>query len=250
MKREENPGGSQLMTMAIMAAVAYFGYQYLVSSGLWAQWFGGAASASALPTAAQIQAGLSSGQFVSAGTDAAGNVIVHLISTGAYYAVNPVSGAVAQASGPGQLAIGAPTTVVTTPPVTQPAATTTTTSAIATQLQAMGNQFMANMQAAGTPVAGLNVDQWLFYYDQIRGTSLFGTAQYSEVIQAAGVPSSSTIIPLATFLTALGSVGLSGIVAVPNQGPITAPLPTSQNFNRGYGGYPGGRREIRKGYLN
>jgi hypothetical protein len=232
--------------------VAYFGYQYLVSSGLWSQWFGGAAATPGGLTAQQIAAGIQNGQFVQAGTDAAGNIIVHQLSTGAYYAVNPTTGAVAAASGPGSGGtVGTQPTA--TVPITQPnpVALPPATSTLATQLQTMANQYMANMQAAGTPVAGLNIDQWLFYYDQIRGASLFGTAQGESLIQAAGVTDAtrSTIIPLATFMAALGSVGLSGIVRVPNQGPITVPLPTSQSFNRGYGGYPG-RREMRKGYLN
>jgi len=248
MKREENPGGgNQIITLLIVAGGAYLAYNYLVSSGMWAQWFGGAAATgTGGGLAQQIAAGLQSGAFVQAGKDAAGNIIVHQVSTGAYYAVNPTTGAVAQASGPGQLAVGAPTTVVTTPPVTQQPPPVQVSSATATQLQQMGNQFIANMQAAGTPVAGLNVDQWMFYYDQIKGTTLFGTAQGLAVIQAAGVPS-STIIPLSTFLSALGSAGLSGIVSVPNQGPIRAPIPTTQSFRGGYGGYGNSGR---KGYLN
>jgi len=249
MKRQENPsGGGEIITLLIVAGGAYLAYNYLQSSGLWAEWFGGAATSAGGTIAQQIAAGLQSGAFVRAGTDAQGNIIVHQVSTGAYYAVNPTTGAVSQTSGPGGGGtVG--TQPTTTVPVTNPNTTPPATSALQTQLQAAGNQFMANMQAAGTPVSGLNVDQWMFYYNQIKGTSLSG-AQALSIIQAAGVPSSGTIIPLSTFMSALGGVGLSGIVAVPNLGPITAPLPTSQNFNRGYGGYPGGRREMRKGYLN
>lgn len=246
MKREENPGGSNIVSLVVIGAVAYFGYQYLVSSGLWAQWFGGAAPAAG-GLMQQIAAGLQNGQFVRAGTDAQGNIIVHQIATGAYYAVNPTTGAVSQASGPGSGGtVG--TQPVTTVPTTNPNTTTQPpVNALATQLQAMGNQFMAN-----TGAQGLNIDQWVFYYQQIKGTTLSGT-QVNSLISALGLSDatrSTTMIPLATFINALGGVGLSGIVTVPNQGPIAAPLPTSQNFNRGYGGYPGGRREMRKGYLN
>lgn len=40
---KENPSGSmgEIIKYAVLAAVAYYGYQYLVSSGMWAQWFGG-----------------------------------------------------------------------------------------------------------------------------------------------------------------------------------------------------------------
>jgi hypothetical protein len=82
---------------------------------------------------------------------------------------------------------------------------------------------------------------------------MYGTAQEEAITQALGLAdatAATTIVSLPQFISALNGVGLSGIVRVPNQGPITAPLPTSQSFNRGYGGYPGGRREMRKGYLN
>ncbi len=237
MKREENPGGNQLITLLIVGGVGYVAYQYLVSSGMWAQWFGGSAGASALPTYQQIVAGVQAGQMVGAGTDAAGNSIVHNIASGAYYAVNPSSGAVSAANGPGQLAVGAPTTVVTQPASTPPAQTTVGlpagSSQLAAQLQAAGIQFMQ-----GSGAQGLNIDQWMFYYQQIKGITLNGT-QAASLIQAAGLSDATrgTVIPLSTFMNALGGVGLSGIVPVPNQGPIRAPIPTTQSFRGGYGGY-------------
>lgn len=242
MKHEENPGGSSnIITLVILGVGGYFLYNYLVSSGMWAQWFGGAATnASGLPSINTIAAGIQSGAFVAAGTDAQGNTVVHQISNGAYYAVNPTSGAVTGASGPGTLAVGAPTTV---PPAQTPPASTLTT-----QLQALGNQYMANMQALGTPVAGLNIDQWSFYYQQLKGASITG-AQMETIIVAAGLSDATrgTIIPVSQFINALGSVGLSGIVTTPGQGPIRSPLPTTQNFSGGYGGYGNAGR---RGYLN
>lgn len=247
MKREENPGGSNIVTLIVIGAIGYFGYQYLVSSGLWAQWMGGTApaNASGLPTAAQIAAGLQSGAFIHAGTDSAGNIIVHQVATGAYYAVNSTTGAVSLASGPApQGTVG--TQPVTTVPITQPNTTATTpaaTSTLATQLQAAATQFMAN-----TGAAGLNIDQWVFYYQTIKGVTLSGS-QVESLIIAAGLSDATrgTIIPLSTFMSALGGVGLSGIIPVPNTGPISAPLPITQNFRRGYGGYSSGGR---RGYLN
>lgn len=244
MKHEENPGGSNIVTLLIVGVVGYVGYQYLVSSGMWAQWFGGAASASGLPTINTIAAGLQSGAFVGAGTNAQGNTVVHQVATGAYYAVNPTSGAVSGASGPGTLAVGAPTTVPTQPVVPS----STLTGTLANQLQALANQYMANMQTAGTPVSGLNVDQWLYYYQLYKGVTVTPN-QAESIIVAAGLTDATrgTILPLAQFLTALGSVGLSGIVSTPGQGPIRSPLPTTQNFGGGYGGYGNAGR---RGYLN
>lgn len=239
-----------MVSLAVMAAVAYFGYQYLVSSGLWAQWFGPggqfgniSGGTTAQANLQSIASGLASGALVAAGKDAAGNTIVHDVASGLYIAVNPTTGALAQASGPGQLAVGSPGTVVTTPPVTQQQPPPAQTSGLQSQLQSAANQYM---QASGH--SGLNIDQWVFYYQTIKGVQLSG-AQVESLIMAAGLSDAtrSTIIPLSTFMNALGGVGLSGIVAVPNQGPIRAPIPTSQNFRGGYGGYGSAGR---KGYIN
>lgn len=237
-QREENPGGSSIVTLLVVGVGGYFLYEYLVSSGLWAQWFGGASASTG--TAQQIAAGLNNGQFVQAGTDAHGNIIVHQVSNGAYFAVNPTSGAVTQASGPGQLAVGSPGTVVTTPPVTQqPPAQTSTLRA---QLQSAANQYLANMPSAG----GLNIDQWVFYYQQIKGVTLTGD-QVAALMAAAGLSAGNraSYIDLSTFMNALSGVGLSGIVPTPNQGPIRAPIPTTQSFGGGYGGYGNAGRKGR-----
>lgn len=246
MRREENPGGSSIVTLLIVGAIGYVGYQYLVSSGMWAQWFGGAAPAGTGSgvNINTIAAGIQNGQFVSAGTDAHGNTIVHQVSTGAYYAVSP-AGAVSQASGPGQLGAGSPGTVVTTPPTTTPPVTTPpASSSLANQLQSAANQFMAASHAQG-----LNIDQWVFYYQQIKGVVLSG-AQVESLIVGAGLSDATrgNIIPLSTFMNALSGVGLSGIVNTPNQGPIRAPLPASQSFGGGYGGY--GNAGRRGKYVN
>ena len=254
MKRHENPGGSsEIVTLLIVAGGAYLAYNYLQSSGLWAQWFGGAAATGGMPTLATIQAGLQSGAFVGAGTDGSGNVIVHQASTGAYYAINPTTGVVSSASGPGTLAVSNP---ATTPPPSQPV-TTTPTTGVQTQLAAMAQQYMANMQAAGTPVQGLNVDQWLYYYQIItRGANPSNLASFTitpqqgeSVILALGLTDATrgTIITMQQFLNALGSAGVSGIISVPNGGQIRNPMPTTQNFSGGYGGYGGG---VKRGYLN
>jgi len=255
MKRQENPGGgNQILTMLIVVGGGYVLYQYLVSSGMWAQWFGGAASGTAgMPTLQQIAAGIQSGAFVAAGQDAHGNTIVHQVSTGAYYAVNNSSGAVTLAQGPGST--GSTTTVPTTVPVstTPPPAA----SNLQAQLQSYANQYLANMQAAGTPVAGLNVNQWLWYYQIIRRGAnpantatftMYGTQEDEAIVRALGLTDAQqgTIVTLQQFMTALGSAGLSGlggIVMVPNSGPISNPLPSrvpAQSFNRGFGGYKHG----------
>lgn len=255
--KQENPGGSNIVTLLIIGVVGYVGYQYLVSSGMWAQWFGGAAAGTGSTLAQQIAAGLQNGQFVQAGTDGAGNIIVHQVSTGAYYAVNPTSGAVSQASGPGGGGtVG--TQPTSTVPITQPnpVATTPPSSAVASQLQAMGNQFM---QASGA--AGLNVDQWLYYYQIVahganpaNPASFTMTAQADPILGQLGIGTDASsrqrTVTMAQFLSALNGVGVSGIISVPGQGPIRTPLPTSQNFGGGYGGYSGGGYSGRRGYLN
>jgi hypothetical protein len=202
MKREENPGGSNILTLAIIGVVGYVGYQYLISSGLWAQWFGGSVAPHPLPPQTQPPS---------------------TATTPPGYIPQPVA----------------------MPPQPQlpPPQTTPVTSALATQLQAAGAQFMSS-----TGAQGLNIDQWVFYYQTIKGVTLTG-AQVESLILHAGLSDATrgTIIPLATFVNALTGSGLSGIIHVPGQGPIRAPLPTTQNFSGSYGGYGGGGR---KGYLN
>lgn len=254
-RREQNPGGSsEVVTLLIVAGGAYLAYTYLQSSGLWAQWFGGAATTGGMPTLATIEAGLQSGAFVGAGTDGSGNVIVHQAATGAYYAVNPTTGIVSAASGPGTLAVSNP---ATTPPPSQPVSSAPSTST-QTQLAAMAQQYMTNMAAAGTPVQGLNADQWLYYYQIItRGANPANIASFTitpqqgeSVILALGLTDATrgTIISMQQFLNALGSAGVSGIISVPNGGPIRSPMPTTQSFSGGYGGYGTGGK--RGGYLN
>lgn len=246
MKKQENPGGSSEIITMLLACGAYLAYTYLQSSGLWAQWFGGAGAAATggMPTLATIQAGLQSGAFAGAGSDASGNVIVHQVATGAYYSVNPATGVIAVASGPG----GTPSPTTNTVPTTVPVNTPPPASNVQAQLQAMAQQFMQN-----TGAAGLNVDQWLYYWQIItRGANPNNIATFTvtpqqgeSVIQALGLTDATrgTIVSMSQFLAAMNTAGVSGlggIVMVPNSGPINNPLPSStlgQSFNRGFGGY-------------
>lgn len=163
----KNMGG--IIKVAIMAAIAYYGYQYLVSSGLWAQWFGGAAPPQ--PTGGS-------------------------------------GGAIATSSGP--------------------------SAAVQQQLATMGAAYKTN--TGSDP----NVDSWVYYYQQAKGITLSG-GQVDNLITALGLNSATraTPIPLSAFVAAMAHVGLSGIVHVPNAGPIAAPLPT-QSFGGGFGGYGNG----------
>lgn len=185
-----NPKGmGDIVKLAIMAAVAYYGYQYLVSSGLWAQWFGGAP----LP------------QLPAAG------------------------GGGTTAVQPGQNVV----------PITVPV----NTSTLRNQLAAAGAQYTAN---TGLP---LNVDQWVYYYQQAKGVTLSG-GQVDTLIQTLGLTNASrgTAITVDQFMAALGHVGLGSIISVPNAGPIAAPLPT-QSFGGGFGGYRAGGYRKGNGYV-
>lgn len=182
-----NPKGGMgdIVKVAIMAAIAYYGYQYLVKSGMWAQWLGGAA----LP---QLPAG---GTTVQSGQ----NVV----------------------------------------PITVPV----NTSNLQNQLAAAGAAYTANTGQ------GLNVDQWVYYYQQAKGVTLSGP-QVESLIQTLGLNDASraTIISLPQFMGALGHVGLGSIIHVPNAGPIAAPLPT-QSFGGGFGGYRAGGYRKGNGYV-
>ena len=55
---------------------------------------------------------------------------------------------------------------------------------------------------------------WMYFYNQITGTSLFGTAKGEQMVQFLGLTdtsASTTMINLAQFISALNSVGLSGL---------------------------------------
>lgn len=189
-----------IIKLLIFGVGGYVLYQYLVSSGLWAQWFGGGAASA--------------------------------------------TGAVAATSGPG-ITSGGGTTVPTTGPVTTTPPPSSNNNALQSQLQNYANQFMTN-----TGAQGLNVDQWVFYYQTVRNTTLSG-GQVEAIIQALGLTDATrgTLVTVSQFLTALGSTGLSGIVTVPNAGPIINPLP-SQSFNKGFGGYGSNGRLTRgNGYV-
>lgn len=251
MKRQENPGGNQIVTLLIVGVGGYMLYQYLVSSGMWAQWFGGGATGSSLPTLAQIQTGLQSGQLTPAGIDGAGNSIVHNATNNAFYAINPQTGVVSAASGPGTLASSNPGT---TPPTSTP-----TTTAIPASIQS-GLQSAAAQYMAANPGKQMTTDLWLYYYQILKyganpndlSTFPITGGQAGSVFAALGIDSTNptarvTPVNLQQFVSAMSTAGVSGIISVPNNGPITAPLPTTQNFRGGYGGYNGGGK---RGYLN
>jgi hypothetical protein len=199
-----------LIKFALLGAGGYMLYQYLVSSGMWAQWFGGTAlAAGAAPTPI-----LPVGTMLPAGTSqpAGGNtgqvqVLLHDNSGSSIF----------KAGDTWNLSIIGPPNA----PVTIVAAQN------------------------GTPVGGGVVTQ-LGMTDASGRFSLNGSwsaanaGAWSEQIMVGGVPAA----PL-NF-----SVGLSGvgdIVPVPNYGPVVAPVapaPASMSFgNRGFsGGYSAGQR--------
>jgi hypothetical protein len=175
MAQHSSGGGlGGIVKIGLIGGAAYFGYNYLVNSGLWAEWFGGSAAAAIPPATVPI-------------------------NTPASSSTTP------------------PASSSTTPPAATapPPATTVQSvgSALGQALNAAAIQYLGNMIAAGTPApgGGLTVDQWAYYYGQIRGLTL-SASQVESLIQAAGLTDAtrSTIISLATFLGALGSVGLSG----------------------------------------
>jgi hypothetical protein len=215
-----------IIKLAIMAAIAYFGYEYLVRSGLWAQWFGGAAQPQPQPTAGGIQT--------------------------------------MPGYNPAQAALPAPIQPSPSPiQLSQPPASAIS-AAVQAQLQASANQYLANMQAAGTPKSGLDVDNWLYYYQVLvhganpNNLSTFPItgAQAATVFNALGInyndPTARvTPVTLPQFAAAMSRAGVSGvgaIIPVPNNGPISAPLPT-QSFGAGYGGYGNGGYRKGNGYV-
>lgn len=154
----QSSGLGGIVKVAVVGGVAYFGYNYLVNSGLWASWFGGAA-----PVPASVP-------------------------------VSTVTTPASTVSTVGTVTTPASTTTPVTPPAVQ-----STGSTLGQALNALaGNQ-------------SFDIDQWAYYYGQLRGLTLSGS-QVESLIQAAGLTDAtrSTVISPATFLAALGSVGLSG----------------------------------------
>lgn len=189
-----------IIKLAILAAVAYFGYEYLVRSGLWAQWFGGAT----------------------------------LPASGGTTALPPVG-----------------TTLQLPAPPQAPAIS----AAVQSQLQTSANGYLA-----ANPGKQMTTDLWLYYYQILvhganpnnLATFPITGAQAATVFNALGINYNDptqrvTPVTLPQFIAAMSHAGVSGlsaIIPVPNNGPISAPLPT-QSFGAGYGGY--GRGGYTKG---
>lgn len=154
-----------IIKIGLIAGGAYLGYNYLVQSGMWAQWFGGGVSPQPAP-------GGSGGAIPFA----------------------PIQNTTTPAS----TTTGPPAPVGTAPaPVPLPVTPTI-------------QQQLANRGAAAGGL--LNVDQWVYYYQQITGKILSGE-QVGGILAATGQSGSSREkrIPVGDFLAALPMAGLSGL---------------------------------------
>jgi len=267
-----------LIKFAIIGVIGYVGYNYLVSSGLWAQWFGGASGGTtpALPagggavmsvtTAGGNPAALKAGEAWTVkitGAPPNAHVDATDYQQNGVTIPNSIGNAMTDSSGTFSYASTAPvasnymgnwSTVWTvngqqigTWNFTLSAAGVSgvDNDALRNQLAAAGVQFMRAMNAPG-----LSADQWAFYYQQLTGTSLT-ESQAQNIVMNTGMQRGS-LITLDQFLNALHGAGLGAIIEVPNAGPISAPLPTvSQNFSKtgGYGGYSGGGYRKGNGYV-
>lgn len=103
------------------------------------------------------------------------------------------------------------TTVSSTPAAapTTPAANSAGLASIRSQLQALAAAYLA----ANPSVTGLDVDQWNYYYAQIRGVA-FPDAAGAAILTSLGIPFTapgrSQTISVDQYLTAAAAAGLSG----------------------------------------
>jgi hypothetical protein len=164
-----------------------------------------------------------------------------LLLGGAYWIYEAWQGS--QGAYPGLLTPGTPailppantTTTVTVTPPAPPVVSAPTLSAIRSQLQALADGDLAANPTQG----GLDADQWVYYYQQIRGVTVPGST-VAAILQNLGLPVSGsarqTIISLDQFISAASSAGLAGyggrgfgavpIITLRNRGRVfTLPLP-------------------------
>lgn len=165
----DSGGIGGVVKIGLVGVAGWFGYNYLVNSGLWGQWFGGAPSAgsSQLPTP-------------------------------------PAPAA------PAPAAPAAPAPAPAAPPLA-PTATTPVSRA-------------ALIAAAGGPGILLDVDQWVYYYNQQKPPTLQVTgAQVNTLLNATGGSATNRAaqITVDQFLAVLPTAGLSGLGA-PVRRPILA----------------------------
>jgi hypothetical protein len=158
MAQHSSGGGlGGIVKIGLIGGAAYFGYNYLVNSGLWAEWFGGSA---AIP--------------------------------------------------PATVPINTPASSSTTPPATStpPAATTPPPAPLAPVSRT------ALIAAAGGPAVTLDVDQWVYYYQQLTGTQVTG-GQVNTLLGATNQTAANrgALLSVDQFLAALPTAGLSGFGA-------------------------------------
>lgn len=87
----------------------------------------------------------------------------------------------------------------------------------AAQMQYLGSAFMLNQGAAG-----LDLDQWAYYWNDVGNVALTGE-QVNVALARAGVSSRSQIISLAQFLQAIGVDTTTGAGTPIAPGPVPAP---------------------------
>ena len=79
--------------------------------------------------------------------------------------------------------------------------------------------------AAGSAAQfGLNIDQWLYYYNTLPGRTPVTGAQVMQMIANSGIPRSQ-VMDAGSFVDNLNSIGLSGFAGMGNIGYRRIPVP-------------------------
>lgn len=210
-----------LLKILIVGAGGYLLYNYLVSSGMWAQWFGGASGATGL-----VGSGAAAAQLPAGATSQMG--ILPATGTTARMTVTTPSG------NPAQLAANQPYSVTITgaPPNAR---------VNVTAVQSTGQVFQ---NAIGNAMTDANGNYTL---NAVSDPAHTGTWFEQWVV-------GNTPIAMWNFVLspAAGVAGVGAIVRVPNNGPITSPLPTRPAMpsfgGGGYGNAYGGKGKT-NGYV-
>lgn len=201
-----------LFKFALLAGGAYLLYEYLQSSGLWAQWFGGAGGGGSL--FGNAGALLPAGTVLPSGTSqpAGGNT-------------GTVSVLLHDNSGSSIFKAGDQFTLTVTGPPNSPVLI----NAIQNGQQLPGPTNLGSTDASGRFVLTGN---WI----------AANVGNWSESITVGGHPA-----PPLNFNILAGLAGVGAIVPVPNNGPVVAPVagaaPPSMTFgNNAWGGSGRGQR--------
>lgn len=101
-----------------------------------------------------------------------------------------------------------------------PAATTTGTGAGTSSGSETNATIASRLMAAAAGATQLDMDQWSYYYQHLPDKGPISGVQFEQMLAHAGLTDATrtTPVPVATFVTALSSIGLGGMPMISDNG--------------------------------